>query len=96
MQNNHQNSALIVLDLINGITESDHFKPYITQHKIIQKVNQLIAHARKNKQLIIFVKIGFSDVYAELGHRSPLFIHNKPNNYLKRNRSINPIFSRFF
>ena len=87
MKNNHSNRALIVLDLINGITESDHFKPYITQHKIIQKVNQLIAHARKNKQLIIFVKIGFSDVYAELGHRSPLFIHNKPNNYLKLSES---------
>lgn len=76
-------SVLIILDLINGITQSDHFKPYIESHKIIDKVNQLIAYARTHEQLIIFVKIGFSDSYVELAHRSPLFIQNKFNGWLK-------------
>ena len=76
-------TALIVLDLINGITESERFKPYIEKHHTIAKANQLIQHSRQKKDLIIFVKIGFSDSYVELAHRSPLFMHNKQNNTLK-------------
>lgn len=76
-------TAFIVLDVINGITESAQFKPYLTKYKVISKINQLLNHCRKEKHLIIFVKIGFSDLYYELGHRSPLFIHNKKNSLLK-------------
>jgi nicotinamidase-related amidase len=76
-------TALIILDLINGLTESKDFKPYLDKHQTIKKANQLIAYARKNNQLIVFVKVGFSDSYAELAHRSPLFIHNKSNGWLK-------------
>jgi nicotinamidase-related amidase len=76
-------TALIVLDFIKGITESPYYKPYIDKHQVIQKSNELIKKFRKNNQLIVFVKVGFSDNYAELAHRSPLFIHNKANNWLK-------------
>ncbi len=76
-------TALIVLDFINGITENERFKPFLKKYQVIQKANQLIAQARKNKDLIIFVKVGFSDSYVELAHRSPLFIHNKANQGLK-------------
>lgn len=77
------NTALVVLDLINGITESEQYKPYLTSHQVIAKINQLIAHARKKNYLIIFVKVGFSDQYTELAHRSPLFIRNKTHGWLK-------------
>ncbi len=80
---NAQKTALIVLDFINGITENPYFKTYIDQHQVIEKSNQLIKKFRKNKQLIIFVKVGFSDNYVELAHRSILFVHNKPNNWVK-------------
>ena len=76
-------TALIVLDLINGITENENFKPYIERHHTIANANRLIAHARKKNQLIIFVKVGFSDSYVELAHRSPLMGRNKANGWLK-------------
>jgi len=78
-----ENTALIVLDLINGITESEHYKPYLIRHQVMIKANQLIAYARKKHYLIIFVKVGFSDQYVELAHRSPLFIQNKIHGRLK-------------
>jgi nicotinamidase-related amidase len=82
-----QKTALIVLDLINGITESPYFNPYLEKYQIIAKANQLIQHVRRKGDLIIFVKVGFSDNYAELAHRSPLFSQNKPNNFLKLSES---------
>ncbi len=76
-------TALIVLDFINGIAGSDPWKPYIHKHQTIAKANQLIAHARKHKQLLVFVKVGFSDNYVELASRSPLFAGAKQHGGLK-------------
>ncbi len=76
-------TALIVLDFIRGITLSESYKPYIDKHGTIEKANRLIGHAREKKDLIIFVKVGFSDQYAELAHRSPLFAHHKANGRLQ-------------
>lgn len=76
-------TACVILDVINGITENTQFKLYLTKHKVISKINQLLHYCRQEKHLLIFVKIGFSDCYSELAHRSPLFLHNKKNNLLK-------------
>jgi nicotinamidase-related amidase len=76
-------TALIVLDMINGITQNEAIKPYLEKHQVIEKVNQLIAHARKNKQLVIFVKVGFSDSYVELAYRSPYMKHLSTKGLLK-------------
>lgn len=81
------NTALIVLDFINGINQQDRFKGFLEKHHTLEKANQLIAYARKQKELIIFVKVGFSDSYVELAHRSPIFKDNKPNNWLKLSES---------
>ena len=81
------NTALIVLDFINGINQQDSFKAFLEKHHTLEKANQLIAYARKQQDLIIFVKVGFSDSYVELAHRSPIFKHNKPNNWLKLSES---------
>lgn len=81
------NTALIVLDFINGINQREHFKNFIEKHHTLEKANELIAYARKTQDLIIFVKVGFSDSYAELAHRSPIFKHNKSNNSLKLSES---------
>lgn len=77
------NTALIVLDFINGITENEPYQTYLEAHHTIEKANQLIAHARQNQQLIVFVKVGFSDSYVELAHHSPIFMHYQTNNRLK-------------
>ncbi|MSP53178.1 MAG: cysteine hydrolase, partial [Gammaproteobacteria bacterium] len=42
-----------------------------------------LKYVHKENFLVIFVKIGFSDSYVELAQHSPLFKHNKPNNWLK-------------
>ncbi len=76
-------TAIIILDFINGFTQGSLFKEYFKQHQPIAKANQLIAHARQNKLLLIFVKLGFSDQYAELAHRSPMFAGNKQHGFLK-------------
>ena len=39
------------------------------KHKVIAKANQLIVYSRQKNYLIIFVKVGFSDEYAELAHQ---------------------------
>src|SRR5690348_4962568 len=78
-------TALILLDFINAITQSERFKPYLTKHHIIANTNRLVRHARKEKDLIIFVKVGFSDLYPELPHRSHFFAPYKSNQRLKLN-----------
>lgn len=80
-------TALIVLDFINGIDQSEYYKPYLEKYPVIEKTNQLIAHARQQKQLIIFGKVGFSDSYVELAYNSPIFSQNKPNQWLKLSES---------
>ena len=75
------NTALIVLDYIKGITK--HVEPFLKDHDTFDKVNQLIAYAHKKNYLIIFVKVGFSDNYAELAKHSPLFIQNIPKQAMK-------------
>ncbi len=80
-------TALVVLDLINGITQNEYFKPYLDECRTIEHANQLIHHAREKKLLIIFVKVGFSDLYLELADRSPLFAPNKEHGYLKLSES---------
>ncbi len=80
-------TALIVLDFINGINQRDDFKGFLEKHHTLEKANQLIADARKKQELIVFVKVGFSDSYVELAYRSPIFKHNKPNHWLKLSES---------
>lgn len=77
------NTALIVLDFVNGITHHDDIKNFIDKHHTMDHANKLINFARDKNYKIIFVKVGFSDSYVELAERSPLFKHNKPNNWLK-------------
>lgn len=76
-------TALIVLDFINGITGNGDIKSYMDNHQTLAKANQLIQYARKKNNLIIFVKVGFSDSYAEAASNSPLFAQAKANHRLK-------------
>lgn len=78
-----EKTALIILDFIIGVTESESFRAFFQKHPVISRANQLIAYGRKNKWPIIFVKVGFSDNYAELANRSPLFTTIKQHGGLK-------------
>ncbi len=80
---NTHKTALIVLDFINGIAGNEPFKSHVEKQNAIHNANRLIAQARKAKQVLIFVKVGFSDSYAEIAHRSPMFTQTKANGWIK-------------
>lgn len=74
-------SALILLDFINGITASA--KDFLAENDVIGNANKLIKYARENNFPVIFVKVGFSENYAELAANSPVFSKIKENSFLK-------------
>ncbi|CAG2145770.1 isochorismatase family cysteine hydrolase [Cupriavidus numazuensis] len=72
-------TALIVLDLINDIVHSEGklagggTAAQAGARGLLAKANAVIAHARARRWPVIFVKVGFSDTYAEQPKASPFF-----------------------
>ena len=69
--------ALILIDYINDIVHPKGKTPVcakmITDNAVVNKVNSLLKHARRDKWLIVWVKVCFTKDYAEVGPYSPLF-----------------------
>jgi len=72
-------TTLIVIDFINEIVHEKGklsgkgYFNFIKENNTFNNLNNLICYSRKNKHLIIFVKIGFSSTYKEQPKQSPLF-----------------------
>jgi nicotinamidase-related amidase len=70
-------TAFLVIDFINDIAHLQgkiaRSAERIAKNGVIANANKLIAHARKQKALLIFVRVGFSPGYPECPKHSPLF-----------------------
>ena len=70
-------TALLVIDFINDIVHPDgkisNAATYVKEQQVIERANQAITTARKQKIPILFVKVGFSANYLECPVSSPLF-----------------------
>lgn len=72
-------TALIVLDLINDIVHAEGklagggTAAHAAARDLVARNNAVIAHARASQWPVIFVKVGFSDTYAEHPQASPFF-----------------------
>lgn len=66
--NNHENTALLVMDMQNGIVSrfQDH-------QDMLQAVQKSVEHARKHKMTVIFVRVAFSVGYPEVSPRNKIF-----------------------
>ena len=81
--NNSSCTALVLLDFINGIAVNS--KALLQKYSVFDNVNKLIKYARNREIPIIFVKVGFSEDYAELANNSPVFRRIRDNGLLKLN-----------
>lgn len=81
--------ALIVIDFINEIVHPDGkisaSAAYVKEKNVIAKSNELIAKARKENDLLIFVKIAFQEDYSDCPAQSPIFGKAKEYQVLKLN-----------
>lgn len=72
-----QNTALLVIDFINDIVNPKgkiaSSAEFVKSNHVIENANKMIAYARKNNMPIGFVKVGFSESYAECPKDSPIF-----------------------
>jgi ureidoacrylate peracid hydrolase len=70
-------SALLIIDFINDIAHPKgkiaRSAPRIEKNQVLSRVNQAIDHARAQKLLLIFVKVGFHPGYIDCPLNSPLF-----------------------
>lgn len=70
-------SALIIIDFINDLAHSKgkiaRSAERIEKNKVIERSNEAIDFARKQNQLLIFVKVGFHPGYPDCPKNSPLF-----------------------
>jgi nicotinamidase-related amidase len=82
-------TALIALDFINDIVDLNGkftaTAKFVHEHHVINRANEVIAHARKQAILPIFVRVGFSAGYPECPVQSPLFGKAKEHNALVLN-----------
>ncbi len=82
-------TALIVLDFINDIVDLNgkftETAKFVHEHHVIDRANEVIAHARKHAILPIFVRVGFSAGYLECPAQSPLFGKAREYNALALN-----------
>lgn len=73
--------ALIIIDVINemlhpnGKLAPKGYVDFLNQHNSIKALNQAIAQARQNNDLVIFARIGFSSDYHDCPKGSPLFMN---------------------
>lgn len=69
--------ALIMVDYINDIVHPEgkisSCAKMLMEKDIIKKANAVLAKARENNDLIIWIKVGFNSAYSELGDNSPIF-----------------------
>jgi nicotinamidase-related amidase len=68
MQNKPGRPALLVMDMQNGTVS--HFKDNL---EVLRPVQKSVEAARQHDIQVIFVRIGFSEGYPEIGPRSRLF-----------------------
>lgn len=72
-------TALLVLDLINDIVDAQGklagggTAAHARSRDLLRHVNAVIGHARASQWPVIFVKVGFSEGYAEHPGESPFF-----------------------
>lgn len=69
--------CLILIDFINEIIHEEGKAPscakYVSEHGIIEKINEAMTWARKNQYKIIHVKLGFKEDYSNCSSLSPMF-----------------------
>lgn len=68
MQNQHEKSALLVMDLQNGIVSR-----FADSLEVLRPVQNAVKAARQNDIPVIFVRVGFSEGYPEVNPRNKSF-----------------------
>jgi ureidoacrylate peracid hydrolase len=79
--------CLILIDYINEICHKDgafDCYPMLTENQSVAKLNRVIAHARKEGWLVIWVIVGFDKNYLEANAKSPIFSKAKEYKKLQR------------
>lgn len=72
-------NALLLLDFVNDIvnpngkTAGKGYADFDKRHNSLNRVGELLAHARKDDFAIIHVRVGFSADYKEQPEQSPIF-----------------------
>lgn len=81
--------ALVLIDLINeliapeGKLSGKGYADFAERHGSLERVERLLAHARRQGSLIVHVRIAFSSDYREQPKASPLFGHASKAGALK-------------
>lgn len=82
--------ALIIIDCINEMLHPDGklsqkgYRNFLEQHQSITHINKVIADARANNSLVVFISLGFHENYADCPLSSPLFQNAPKFGILKR------------